>query len=264
MGSKHRYNTHAQNKGKRKSHSDIIPRQIEALDKLVKGSTECDTLDQSLVQEQDTTETDSRTTEQQLIKFFNENRDRKVFDPISKTVDFSGRRPTDYKLNKHVILPKPIDSLGEFECELRRREYMGVFNKVKQQEENKDRAMRKKSIHNRNFFHKRKKRKKVENKNKAAIGTIDVSKDKQENLRDCLNIEKKEGYNKDCTVKKKNNPQLLVMKKVQEISGLCSLFKIFKMKGFYLLVFAQLLRLHCISVLYNAVSHIKVLKVFVF
>ena len=46
-----------------------------------------------------------------------------VFNPFSKTIDFRHRRPTDYKLNKRVMLPKPLGEMDEFLCELKRREY---------------------------------------------------------------------------------------------------------------------------------------------
>ena len=54
---------------------------------------------------------------------FDKNRDRRVYNPVSKSVNFTRRRATDYKLNRNVILPKPIHSEGEFFCEFRRRKY---------------------------------------------------------------------------------------------------------------------------------------------
>ena len=51
--------------------------------------------------------------------------------PLKKTIDFSMRRPTDYKMNNRVKLPKPLDLDGEFQCETRRRLYQQTFEKYK-------------------------------------------------------------------------------------------------------------------------------------
>ena len=50
-----------------------------------------------------------------------------IYDPMKKDIRFIYRRPTDYKINKRVCLPKPLSSQKEFYCELRRRKYMATF-----------------------------------------------------------------------------------------------------------------------------------------
>ena len=153
MGSKHRFNTHGKNKknSERKKNSDFVPERIVELDNFIQGKKE------SVPKKQDLSTITPDTPEQQLIKIFNENSHRKVYNPIDKTVDFSGRRSTDYKLNRQVTLPKSNDSLWEFECELRRRKYMEVFAKYKHRREEDKRNDIRTSQHNRKFFKKRKK-----------------------------------------------------------------------------------------------------------
>jgi len=63
-----------------------------------------------------------------LTRLWTENRERLIYDEISGSVDFSTMRPTDYRHNKSVKLPKPIDSDGEFGCELRRRKILTTFD----------------------------------------------------------------------------------------------------------------------------------------
>ena len=55
-----------------------------------------------------------------------------VYDPFNKEVDFSKRRPTDYKLNSRIILPKPLPIDGEFQCEVRKRSYLHSFDEYNQ------------------------------------------------------------------------------------------------------------------------------------
>ena len=52
---------------------------------------------------------------------------RYIYDPFLKSIDFSHRRPTDYKFNARIKLPKPMDSESEFTCELKRREYLKTY-----------------------------------------------------------------------------------------------------------------------------------------
>ena len=44
-----------------------------------------------------------------------------------KTIDFTKRKPTDYKLNRNIILPRPLQPDLELQCELRRRNYIKAF-----------------------------------------------------------------------------------------------------------------------------------------
>ena len=52
-----------------------------------------------------------------------------TFNPFHKSLDFRHRRPTDYKLNKRVILPKPLDEKQEFFCEIKKRGFTDAFHK---------------------------------------------------------------------------------------------------------------------------------------
>ena len=95
-----------------------------------------------------------RTRLDKLNDLFEETKDRYIFDPLAKSVGFNKRRPTDYKLNKSVKLPKPLKSDAEFECELRRREYMASFkkyNKIQSDRYNKKNKRKKDSSCNNNI-----------------------------------------------------------------------------------------------------------------
>ena len=83
------------------------------------------------------TEEGGRETEQQKIihkdlgalkkEQWAEVSHRYIYDPFFKSIDFSHRRPTDYKFNARIKLPKPMDSESEFTCELKRREYLKTY-----------------------------------------------------------------------------------------------------------------------------------------
>ena len=53
---------------------------------------------------------------------------RHIYDPFENTINFEQRRPTDYKLNKRICLPRPLNEAEEFGCELKKREYVREFN----------------------------------------------------------------------------------------------------------------------------------------
>ena len=76
-----------------------------------------------------------------LQKIFEENEQRFTFNPIEKTVKFTHKRPTDYKLNRHVKLPRPLSTDQEFECETRRRSYIKAFRKYECLSTNKKESM---------------------------------------------------------------------------------------------------------------------------
>ena len=63
-----------------------------------------------------------------LAKLWENNSGRLVYNELTGSVNFTQRRPTDYRHNKGVKLPGPLDPDGEFSCELRRRKFMKAFN----------------------------------------------------------------------------------------------------------------------------------------
>ena len=80
-----------------------------------------------------------------MIDIFNECKGRFVYNPLSKSINFSDRKATDYKLNRNVKLPEPMSSELEFDCEVRRREYMKQFSIYDQNKKRKKYMMFNKS-----------------------------------------------------------------------------------------------------------------------
>ena len=66
-----------------------------------------------------------------LMDLWKESEHRHIYNPFDKFIKFSSRRPTDYKLNTRVKLPKPLDLNGAFLCESRRKAYKDTFNEYK-------------------------------------------------------------------------------------------------------------------------------------
>ena len=62
-----------------------------------------------------------------IKKIWRDESHKYIFNPFTKTMDFGKRRPTDYKLNRRVKLPKPLDADGEFLCERKRRDLDKIF-----------------------------------------------------------------------------------------------------------------------------------------
>ena len=104
MASKQRYNTNQRNSKKKNSvvssmRLDSIPeRGIPDVNKFTK-----------------------------LNEVFRENQNRFIFNPIDNRINFNKRRATDYKLNKSVKLPRPMEANEEFECEMKKREFIQEF-----------------------------------------------------------------------------------------------------------------------------------------
>ena len=69
-----------------------------------------------------------------LEEIFNKYKDSFVFNPLDKTINFTKRRATDYKLNRNVMLPGPLDNDKELEFELRRSGYMKAFDDYQEEE----------------------------------------------------------------------------------------------------------------------------------
>ena len=67
-------------------------------------------------------------TVETLTKLWLNYKSRLIYNEIEETVDFSQRRPTDYRHNKYIRLPKPLDPDAEFLCETKRRRFLSIFN----------------------------------------------------------------------------------------------------------------------------------------
>ena len=71
----------------------------------------------------------------EINRIWCDSKDRYVFDPISKAINFNDRKATDYKLNKNVFLPKALEPDKEFECEQRRRAFIKVYDDLLERKE---------------------------------------------------------------------------------------------------------------------------------
>ena len=71
------------------------------------------------------------------VDAWNSVKHRYIYDPFKKSINFNYRRPTDYKNNKRIKLPKPLNSTQEFLCEVRRRKFISTFEKYMSVPENK-------------------------------------------------------------------------------------------------------------------------------
>ena len=127
MTTKHRMNEHAKNKKKTKidtalanmkfnDNGTMSPRDINPREK------HSPPVNEKIIEDNE---------REVLYKKFEETKARFIFNPLKKTLNFNKKRVTDYKLNKHIILPKPLGTDSEFECEVRRRQYLAAFNKYK-------------------------------------------------------------------------------------------------------------------------------------
>ena len=58
--------------------------------------------------------------------------DRKVYNKIKKDLSFKKRRPTDYRHNKRLKLPRSLKADLEFYCEFKRRKFMESYRNYKQ------------------------------------------------------------------------------------------------------------------------------------
>ena len=76
----------------------------------------------------DKTDMEDINRKQDLMRVWQENEDRFIHNPLSNSIDFRNYRPTDYTLNKRIHMPKPMKVDQELECEIRRRDYMRVFD----------------------------------------------------------------------------------------------------------------------------------------
>ena len=63
----------------------------------------------------------------QLQELWQTEKHRYIYDPFIGVMSFNDRRPTDYKFNCRVNLPKPLDDESEYNCEFKRRSYMDTF-----------------------------------------------------------------------------------------------------------------------------------------
>ena len=83
---------------------------------------------------------------EKIDKIWEESKSKYTYNPKTKTLSFLERKPTDYKLNKYVNLPKAIDDEGEFQCEIKKRKYLQAlddFRKLRREQEQRYREKRK-------------------------------------------------------------------------------------------------------------------------
>ena len=103
-----------------------------------------------------------------------------VYDPLKNEINFSKRKATDYKLNKSVILPDPLDSIEELQCELRRVAYMEAWKKYQE------------TIKDMNENTKAKKESKRRKKKTRILGACERNSSRI-NTRDPINLKEKKG-----------------------------------------------------------------------
>ena len=95
-----------------------------------------------------------------LNKLFDEAKRRYVYDPKDNSLGFNDRKPTDYKLNKFLKLPKSLNFDEEFTCELRKRGYIDAFGQYEDiQKKRLEKKRMKKKIGNASKYAKNKKKK---------------------------------------------------------------------------------------------------------
>ena len=71
--------------------------------------------------------------ESELNGLWEKERQNLVFDPLINRIDFRRRRPTDYKHNKRIFLPKAASLDVEFDCEKRRRLFIKCLEDLKKE-----------------------------------------------------------------------------------------------------------------------------------
>ena len=72
-----------------------------------------------------------------ILRIWDENKSCCIFNPLRKNIDFNKAKPTDYTINKHIHLPKPLPVEEEFQCKIRKKSYMKAFYTDKKEISNK-------------------------------------------------------------------------------------------------------------------------------
>ena len=114
---KHRYNEHGKKVMKKKDRTQIFI----AVDP-----------DGKNLYTDDLTGPKPENMKNKLQEIWKKESHRYTFDPFENTLSFVQRRPTDYKLNTRVVLPKALDCDSEFACEIRKRAYQEAFREYEQ------------------------------------------------------------------------------------------------------------------------------------
>ena len=73
--------------------------------------------------------------EKRISEVWKDNESRFIYNPLKGNIDFNSARPTDYTINKHMYLPKPLSIEEEFECEIRKKKYMSAFKEYREEME---------------------------------------------------------------------------------------------------------------------------------
>ena len=122
MMSKHRYNENMNRKNNSEVSGTLTKHLVE--DKL------CEHLEANVNSKNSSDDSDL------LKKTWEKELHRHIFNPFDKTLNFNKRRPTDYKLNTRVKLPKPLSEKEEFHCEMKRQQYSDTMDEfINEQEE---------------------------------------------------------------------------------------------------------------------------------
>ena len=127
--------------------------------------------------------------QERISEIWNQSKNRFSYNPVSKSVNFSKKRPTDYKLNKFIHLPKPLNAEGEFFCEMRRRKYTEAFKKYMYLLREKDEKLNKKRVSER--------KRQLERENKDPTGRSEGAKLKLETVNNSFNSRQKAGIKRN-------------------------------------------------------------------
>ena len=129
--------------------------------------------------------------EDRLTKLWDLESHRYIFDPFKKEIDFSKSRPTDYKLNTRIKLPKPLSTDEEFQCETRKRVYMKVCDDFIKTKDSESRTVNK------------------DHQKETEKHTLDHGKNRHKNKK-FLNIDKKESVGLINLQKRIRNNEIVV------------------------------------------------------
>ena len=146
-----------------------------------------------------------------IEQIWNENEDRFIYNPVKGSVNFNRARPTDYVLNKHTNLPKPLKIDQEIECEIKKREILKAFNEFKTERNKDQQRKRKKKNINTNKIKVKKKKENFEMSNMS-----NLTESEKRGLRSLL---KRIKAGEICVTQTDKSGRLCVMTKKQYLAA---------------------------------------------